>query len=75
MESLLRKMKLLEEDLDNAEDRVADTGTKLKEQEALNDDLIRENKQLHHRVDTLEGQSVCTCRHPSTDHFCGHAHM
>ena len=55
VESLLRKLKLLEEDLDNAEDRVAVATKKLQEQEGLNDELIRENKQLHHRVDTLEG--------------------
>lgn len=62
-------MKLLEEDLDNAEDRVADTSKKLQEQEGLNDELVRENKQLHRRVDILEGQRA-PAHHLSTGHFC-----
>ena len=51
-----RKIKLLENDLDQAEDRCADLNASLKEKEADNESLTRENKQLEHKVQTLEGK-------------------
>ena len=55
VENLQRKLKLLESDLDTAEDKAADNSEKLKEFEAQNEELTRENKQLHHKIDVLEG--------------------
>ena len=54
-QSLSRKLKLLEEDLDAAEDRLQQVQQSLKEHETLNDELTRENKQLHRAVEKLEG--------------------
>lgn len=59
VEALARKLKLLESDLDTAEDKAADQTDKLKELEAQNEELLRENKQLQRRVDVLEGMSAC----------------
>lgn len=58
MQNLTRKMKLLETDLDSAEDRVADISDKNKELEAEVEELQRENKTLQRRVDTLEGECL-----------------
>ena len=55
VESLNRKLKLLEADLDMAEDKAADQGEKVKHLEDENEGLTRENKQLQHKVQTLEG--------------------
>ncbi len=57
-----RKLKLMEDDLDSAEDRLATSQASLKETENANDELVRENKGLHRKVDELEGRTVvCIC--------------
>ena len=58
VDALNRKLKLLEADLDTAEDKAADQTDKVKELEAQNEELLRENKQLQRRVDVLEGMST-----------------
>lgn len=55
VDALNRKLKLLETDLDTAEDKAADQTDKVKELETQNEELLRENKQLQRRVDVLEG--------------------
>ena len=50
------KLKLLEADLDTAEDKAADHGDKCMELEAQNEELIRENKHLE-----LKGTIITTC--------------
>lgn len=52
----MRKLKLLENDLDTAEDKYADSNAKVKDYEAQVEELSRENKQLNHRINTLEGK-------------------
>lgn len=61
MENLNRKLKLLETDLDTAEDKAADANDKFKEKEAQAEDLERENKQFKRRIDMLEG-NACELR-------------
>ena len=59
-------MKLLENDLDSAEDKQADFSSKCNNQEAQIEELTRENKQLNNRIAILEGKfafSVCACVH------------
>lgn len=53
----MRKLKLLEHDLDTAEDKVAETTAEKKDLEVREEELTRENKQLQHRINTLEGKS------------------
>ena len=53
----MRKLKLLETDLDQAEDQKADSDGKAKDLEAQVEELTRENKTLQNRVNTLEGKS------------------
>ena len=55
MDALHRKLKLLESDLDTAEDKAADQTEKVKELETQNEELLRENKQLQRKVEVLEG--------------------
>jgi len=50
-------MKLMEEDLDTSEDKAQDATTKLRDTEAALEEAQRENKQLLHRIDRLEGES------------------
>lgn len=52
----MRKLTMLEKDLDTAEDRSADTNAKNKDLETQVEELQRENKQLKHRIDLLEGK-------------------
>ena len=52
----MRKLKLLENDLDQAEDKNADGDSKMKDMEAQMEELTRENKQYQHRVNVLEGE-------------------
>lgn len=52
----MRKLKLLENDLDTAEDKYADSNAKVKDYETQVEELSRENKQLTHRINTLEGK-------------------
>ena len=52
----MRKMKLMEEDLDTSEDKALEATAKLRETEALLEDTQRECKQLHHTIDKLEGE-------------------
>lgn len=47
---------MLEDDLDQAEDRATDSSSKLKEAETAVDDLTRQNKQLQSQIDTLESK-------------------
>lgn len=56
VQNLMRKLKLLENDLDQAEDQKADSDSKAKDLEVQNEELIRENKQLQNRVNVLEGK-------------------
>ena len=56
MQNLMRKLKLLETDLDQAEDQKADSDSKAKDLEAQVEELTRENKQLQNRVNVLEGK-------------------
>ena len=60
MSSLQNKVRLLEEDLDQAEDRASESSTKLKEAEAHVEDLERTNKQLQRQIDTLESKCVAS---------------
>ncbi len=54
----------MEDDLDSAEDRLATSQASLKETENANEELLRENKGLHRKVDELEGRTVvCICYH------------
>ena len=55
VDALNRKLKLLEADLDTAEDKAADQTDKVKDLETQNEELLRENKQLQRKVDVLEG--------------------
>lgn len=57
----MRKLKLLENDLDTSEDKAADANSKVKESEAQNEELTRENKQLYHRISVLEGMLCIMC--------------
>ncbi len=50
-------MKLLELDLDQAEDKQAQVNVEKKHLEAHEEELIRENKQFQHRINVLEGKS------------------
>ena len=52
----MRKLKLVEEDLDQSEDRATEATTKLRELEGQLEEAQRENKKLQKTVDTLEGQ-------------------
>ena len=58
VQSLQRKLKLLENDLEMAEEKAADSTDKLKESETQAEELTRENKQLNHRIDVLEGKGT-----------------
>ena len=58
--SLQNKVRLLEEDLDQAEDRASDSSSKLKEAETHVDDLDRSNKQLQRQIDSLESKYVAS---------------
>lgn len=60
IQNLQRKLKLMEGDLDSAEDKCADASTKLKDMEAQVEELTRENKQQTHRIQVLEGMFI-TC--------------
>ena len=60
MSSLQNKVRLLEEDLDQAEDRASDSSSKLKEAETHVDDLDRSNKQLQRQIDSLESKYVAS---------------
>ena len=53
----MRKMKLMEEDLDTSEDKAQDATAKLRDTEGALEEAQRENKQLLHRIDRLEGES------------------
>lgn len=55
IQNLNRKMKLLENDLDAAEDKGTDANAKCKDNEVQIEELTRENKQLQHRISVLEG--------------------
>ena len=55
VQNLMRKLKLMENDLDTSEDKCADQGEKLKDYEIQMEELTRENKQLNHRINVLEG--------------------
>lgn len=55
VQNLLRKLKLMENDLDTAEDKFMDTNAKFKDRETQVEELTRENKQLDHRISVLEG--------------------
>ena len=57
VDALNRKLKLLEADLDTAEDKAADQTDKVKELETQNEELLRENKQLQRKVELLEGMT------------------
>ena len=61
MDSLNRKIKLMEEDLEKIEDRYEDTNEKLKTSEALREELQRENKQLTNEITDLESTFVSGC--------------
>ena len=61
VDALNRKLKLLEADLDTAEDKAADSGDRCKDLEDKNEELERENKQLQHRIQRLEGEIVLAC--------------
>lgn len=55
-------MKLLEGDLDSAEDKLADFSSKSNDQESQIEELTRDSKQLNNRIATLEGMSfMCMC--------------
>ena len=58
-------MKILESDLDNAEEKVANTLAKYNASEAHAEELERENKQFQHQIKVLEGMCVyayaCVC--------------
>lgn len=56
MENLRRKMKLMESDLDSAEDKGADHLSKSKGFEEQVEELTRDNRQLNHRIGVLEGK-------------------
>lgn len=58
MQNLLRKLKLLENDLDTAEDKSSDATSKSKDLESQVEELTRENRQLNHRIGVLEGRCV-----------------
>ena len=47
--------------MDTAEDKAADQTDKVKELEAQNEELLRENKQLQRKVDVLEGMQQYDC--------------
>ena len=51
-------MKLLEGDLDAAEDKTADLQEKLHTTEQERDDLQRENAKMKRDIDTLEGELI-----------------
>lgn len=59
MHNLSRKVKLLENDLDTAEDKANDAVSKSKDLESQLEETTRENKQLTHRIQVLEGMYVC----------------
>ena len=46
----------MEEDLDTSEDKAQDATIKLRETEALLEEAQRENKQLQHTINKLEGE-------------------
>ena len=52
----MRKIKLLDEDLDTSEDKAQEALRKFQDTEAQLEESQRENKQLQHRIDTLEGE-------------------
>ncbi len=51
-----RKLKMLEADLDKAEDENIDLKEKCKNLESENEDLNRRIKQQEHQIDTLESE-------------------
>ena len=55
MLSQMNKLKLLESDLDQAEDRASDSTMKLKEAETKVDELERENRGLRKELERMEG--------------------
>ena len=58
VQNLMRKLKLLENDLDQAEDKAADSTSKLRELETLHEESERENKQLNRKIELLEGMPM-----------------
>ena len=52
-----RRLKLLEQDLDAAEDMATESQKKVKDLETENDDLKRENGKLKREIQELEGMS------------------
>lgn len=55
VQNLMRKLKLLENDLDQAEDKAAEATSKLKDLETQYEEAEREKKQMQRRIDVLEG--------------------
>lgn len=58
VQNLLRKLKMVEGDLDQAEDKQAESDAKVKDLETQVEELTRERQQLQHRVNILEGKST-----------------
>lgn len=54
--SLQGKMRVLESDLESAEDQLAEKTAKLNEADAELDDARRNNQQLQRQIDTLESK-------------------
>ena len=54
--SASNKTKLLENDLDVAEDRATDFALKLKDAESALEEMTRENKGLKTQIEQIEGQ-------------------